>query len=180
MLNIETPRLRIICHTPESISLLGNREAMLLALGLHINTFEIEADYFPHILGAIPWWQEQTQLYPESFAWYAPWEIVLQNENISIGGIGFAGPPEEYGKVMIGYHIDLRYRRMGYMREALQAMLAYAFRDERVKAVTATIPPTNLASIATAKTCGFVLVGKTEDNGMEVLFFEKERNGLVL
>ncbi len=174
-IEIKTPRLHIVCHTVESISLLSNREAMLLALGLNVNTFEIEADYLPHILGAIPWWQEQTEQYPESFAWYAPWELVLQDENISIGGIGFAGPPEEYGKVMIGYHIDLRYRRMGYMREALQAMLTFAFSDARVKAVIANIPPTNLASIATAKACGFVLGGKTEDDGMEVLFFEKER-----
>jgi [ribosomal protein S5]-alanine N-acetyltransferase len=174
-MNIATSRLQIRCHTPESIALLNDRSAMLRAMQLEQNELHIEAEYLPHIQGAIPWWQEQTTKHPEAFHWFAPWEIVLTAENCSIGGIGFAGPPNDEGKVMIGYHIDQRYRQKGFVTEALNAMVAFAFENKQVLAVTATVPPANTPSRAALVRCGFAEMGTDVDDGMEVIVCTKNR-----
>ena len=37
-----------------------------------------------------------------------------------VGSIGFHGPPDEQGRLEIGYSVDPPYRRQGYAREAVR------------------------------------------------------------
>lgn len=43
-----------------------------------------------------------------------------------IGSIGFHGPPDERGRLELGYAIDPAYRRQGYAAEAIKALFEWA------------------------------------------------------
>lgn len=55
----------------------------------------------------------------------------------------------------LGYYIGAAYARQGYMTEALQLMLALAFRRLRLHRVEANIQPSNRASIRLVRKAGF-------------------------
>jgi len=59
----------------------------------------------------------------------------------------------------LGYHIGVAYANRGYMTEALQLALRYAFEDLRLHRLEANIQPGNSASIALAQRAGFVREG---------------------
>jgi len=59
----------------------------------------------------------------------------------------------------LGYFVGARYARHGYMTEALQLMLDYAFRKLKLHRLEANIQPTNLSSIALVKRAGFMCEG---------------------
>ena len=59
----------------------------------------------------------------------------------------------------LGYHVGASWRRQGYMTEALELTLAYAFRRIRLHRLEANIQPANVASIALVRGLGFVREG---------------------
>ena len=59
----------------------------------------------------------------------------------------------------MGYHIGAPYARQGYMSEAIQLMLGYAFGSLRLHRVEANIQPGNVASLALVRRAGFVREG---------------------
>jgi ribosomal-protein-alanine N-acetyltransferase len=62
----------------------------------------------------------------------------------------------------LGYYVASPYAGRGYMTEALQLMLRYAFKDLKLHRLEANIQPGNAASIALVKRAGFVLEGYSE------------------
>ena len=70
--------------------------------------------------------------------WYTYWLIVVVEENLGIGMVGFKGVPNEQGEVEIGYGIDPIFQRRGYMSEAVRALIAWAFSHPECRAITAT------------------------------------------
>ena len=59
----------------------------------------------------------------------------------------------------LGYYVGAQYAGQGYMTEALQLTLRYAFRNLKLHRLEANIQPGNVASIALVKRAGFVLEG---------------------
>src|SRR6266498_2907659 len=59
----------------------------------------------------------------------------------------------------LGYYIGAPYAREGFMTEALQLMLRYAFEHLRLHRLEANIQPANVASIALVQRAGFVREG---------------------
>jgi [ribosomal protein S5]-alanine N-acetyltransferase len=59
----------------------------------------------------------------------------------------------------LGYYIGAEYAHQGFMTEALQLTLRYAFQNLRLHRLEANIQPNNVASIALVKRAGFVLEG---------------------
>jgi [ribosomal protein S5]-alanine N-acetyltransferase len=59
----------------------------------------------------------------------------------------------------LGYYIGARYSGQGYMREALQLLLRYAFKELMLHRLEANIQPRNLASIGLVKRAGFIKEG---------------------
>jgi [ribosomal protein S5]-alanine N-acetyltransferase len=55
----------------------------------------------------------------------------------------------------LGYWIGAPYARQGYMREAMQLGLRFAFADLRLHRVEANIQPANRPSLALARSAGF-------------------------
>lgn len=70
--------------------------------------------------------------------WLTYWLIVIREENVGAGILGFKGFPDENGSTEIGYGIDESYQGQGYMREAVQALIDWAFTHPFCKVVTAS------------------------------------------
>jgi RimJ/RimL family protein N-acetyltransferase len=114
---------------------------------------------------------EQVERDPGSAAWVTGviWD---EQQQVAVGRAGYHGPPDESGMVEIGYAVDPRYRRRGYARAALEALLARAARELQVTTVRVTISPDNVASRTLASQYGFAEVGEQwdEEDGLEIIY----------
>lgn len=89
-----------------------------------------------------------------------------------IGTIGFHGPPDDRGRLEIGYSVQERFRRQGFARETVRAMLDWAAREHGIRRFIASISPGNEASLALTRSFGFVRTGEQMDeiDGLELVF----------
>jgi RimJ/RimL family protein N-acetyltransferase len=89
-----------------------------------------------------------------------------------IGAIGFHGPPDEQGRLEVGYRVEAAYRRQGYTSEAVRALFDWAWRAHGITRFVASISPDNEASQRLAAGFGFVKVGSHMDDidGLEIEF----------
>ena len=88
-----------------------------------------------------------------------------------IGTIGFHGPPDDRGRVEVGYSVQPAYRRRGFAREALKAMFDWAAAEHGIRRFVASVSPTNDASLALVRGFGFVQTGEQMDeiDGLELV-----------
>ncbi|MFG2639401.1 GNAT family N-acetyltransferase [Streptomyces sp. NPDC048370] len=105
----------------------------------------------------------------------APWTtraVVSEPDGVVVGDAGFHGPPDEAGMVEVGYTVVPRYRRQGYARAMLTALLARAAAEPDVRTVRARIKSDNSASLATLAGFGFTRVGEqgNEQDGIVFVF----------
>jgi len=108
---------------------------------------------------------------PPAAAWVTG--IVWDPERqLAVGRAGYHGPPDSDGMVEVGYSIDPQYRRRGYARAALRALLARAAADPDVRTFRATISPDNVASRDLVLAHGLVVTGEQEDDedGLEIVY----------
>jgi RimJ/RimL family protein N-acetyltransferase len=107
---------------------------------------------------------------PASAVWITR-AILDADLGVVVGRAGFHGPPDAGGRVEVGYAVDPLFRRRGYARAALVALLTRARDDASVRAVRAAIGPDNLASRALVSQYGFVAVGEQwdADDGLEII-----------
>jgi RimJ/RimL family protein N-acetyltransferase len=119
-------------------------------------------------------WQrrsEQVGQDPASAAWVTGviWD---EQQQVAVGRAGYHGPPDRSGMVEIGYAVDPAYRRRGYARAALEALLQRAAREPQVTTVRVTISPDNAASYALASQYGFAEAGEQwdEQDGREIIY----------
>ena len=64
--------------------------------------------------------------------------ILIKDENVGAGLLGFKSFPDERGATEIGYGIDPAYQGKGYMSEAIRALIDWAFTHPFCKVITAT------------------------------------------
>ena len=119
-------------------------------------------------------WQRrsrQVEEDPASAAWVTGviWD---ERHQVAVGRAGYHGPPDASGMVEIGYAVDPAYRRRGYARAALEALLQRAAREPRVRTVRVTISPDNVASYRLASQYGFTEVGEQwdDEDGREIIY----------
>ena len=91
---------------------------------------------------------------PENRVWYAPWRMTRKGDSVSLGDLGFKGPPREKA-AEIGYGVLPEYEGKGYTTEAVQAMAEWAFGQEDVVFVEAETEPDSKASQRVLEKCGF-------------------------
>jgi RimJ/RimL family protein N-acetyltransferase len=95
-----------------------------------------------------------------------------ERRQLAAGRAGYHGPPDASGMVEVGYAVDPAYRRRGYARAALEALLRRAAREPGVRTVRVSISPGNTASYALASQYGFAKVGEQwdEEDGLEIVY----------
>jgi [ribosomal protein S5]-alanine N-acetyltransferase len=108
---------------------------------------------------------------PDSQGWITA-VIIDTDRQLAVGRAGYHGPPDGSGMVEVGYSVDPRYRRRGYARAALVALLDRARREPTVRTVRASISPDNIASRRLVEQYGFVEVGEQwdDEDGLERVF----------
>ena len=92
---------------------------------------------------------------PDRYFWFTSWELILTAESEIVGGLCFKGPPDENGLVEVGYGIYETHRGKGYATEGLEALIKWAFSNQKVNAIIASIQPSNAASRNVLKKLGF-------------------------
>jgi [ribosomal protein S5]-alanine N-acetyltransferase len=181
LIEIESLRLLLVPldHRLLSIWYENGREAMTQKLQLKSMEWEAEPIFLAETADALEnFWIPQTKKFPDNFFWYTNWEIVLKNENVSVGGIGFAGYPDE-GNTQIGYFVDKKFRNLGIATEALNALLDWGFMDPSLKTVLADTEKHNIDSQKVLIKNGFKIIGEGQAEHtqiMEVFHWEKPRH----
>lgn len=108
---------------------------------------------------------------PAAAAWVTGiiWD---EHRRLAVGRAGFHGPPDATGTVEIGYAVDPAYRRRGYARAALAALLDRAAREPAVRTVRVSIRPDNVASYRLAARYGFREIGEQwdDEDGREIVY----------
>lgn len=114
-------------------------------------------------------WQVQND--PAAATWITR-AIVNVDRGVAVGRAGFHGLPSATGLVEVGYAVDPAFRRQGYARAALVALLKWAREDATIHKVRASIRPDNLLSLALVRQYAFVKVGEQwdEEDGLEDIF----------
>lgn len=95
---------------------------------------------------------------PAHYYWYTSWELILKTDSEIVGGLCFKGPPDEKGQVEIGYAIYEGHEGKGYATEGLEALIRWAFKDADVKAVIASVQPSNSRSRRVLEKLGFNMI----------------------
>ncbi|MGI8456698.1 MAG: GNAT family N-acetyltransferase [Propionibacteriaceae bacterium] len=90
----------------------------------------------------------------------------------TVGQAGFHGPPDEHGRVEVGYGVDPDHRRHGYARAAFVDLLERARHEPSVRVLRVTISPGNVASEHLIAPFGLVRVGEQwdEEDGLEIVY----------
>lgn len=113
----------------------------------------------------------QVQDDPDISAWITGVLWDLQGD-VAVGRAGYHGPPDSSGMVEIGYAVDPAYRRRGFARAALIALLRRAAQEPDVRTVRATVSPDNVASRSLILQYGFTEVGEQwdDEDGVEIIY----------
>jgi len=82
--------------------------------------------------------------------------ILHKADQIAIGGIGFHGPPDEAGRVEIGYNIIPAYEGQGYATEMARRVIDWAFQTPGIQVITAQCLDDNLGSIRVLEKAGML------------------------
>jgi ribosomal-protein-alanine N-acetyltransferase len=96
--------------------------------------------------------------------WYAQqegirWGITRTGDETVIGSCGFFLFDEEFRRAEMGYELAQAHWRQGIMREALGAIITYAFAETTLHRIEAVVNGANEASKALLLTLGFTREG---------------------
>ncbi|MFD2679582.1 GNAT family N-acetyltransferase [Bacillus seohaeanensis] len=94
--------------------------------------------------------------------------IFLKETDEFIGSTGFHRVDWEIPKVEIGYWLDTRHTRKGYMREVVQTLTTFAFDTLQVNRVEIRCDEKNIASRRIPEKLGYVLEGTLRNDDVSV------------
>lgn len=107
-----------------------------------------------------------TQSPDEAFTLYM---IRLRTDGLTIGGLGFFGPPDDHGRIEFGYGLVPSVRGRGLATEAVIAALGFAARHG-ARSASADTDVDNIASQRVLMKAG--LIETSRSNGL--VFFERD------
>lgn len=158
MIEIYSDRLRLIPLDNQLLTFWNSegRNNMEARLGINPSNWQVsDFDRLETEDALINFWIPMTAEHQADFFWFTNWDIVLASENTSIGGIGFAGFPDQDGVTMVGYFIDGNHREKGYATEALTCLIEWAKSEPALKTIIADTPFFNFPSQNVLKKTGF-------------------------
>jgi RimJ/RimL family protein N-acetyltransferase len=174
MNQIETDRLILQPLDAEAVDALvrGDADAVERATGAG---FPRPAGPPPLMEGALPLVRDRLRTNPEELGWWT-WLVVHRETRFALGAVGFGGPPNQEGEVVMGYATYPARTGKGYATEAAGALARWALTQPGVRRVCCTIPPWNEGALRVARKIGMRQVGTIwEEDTDEVLLFAIER-----
>lgn len=155
-----TERLELIVLSAEQLKVLTeNLPALEKELNCHYEAEPLEGFFLKILKGQIP----LTEQDPKNYAYHTFWLIVRKSDRIVVGSADFKRPPDENGRIEIGYGLGKAFEHHGYMTEAVKTMCQWAFEQPEVTQVIAETEPENTASHQVLKRCGFTLTQEKEN-----------------
>ncbi|UCF09331.1 MAG: GNAT family N-acetyltransferase [Candidatus Bipolaricaulota bacterium] len=109
------------------------------------------------LLDALPLMLRALEEAPWTAGWHA-WYWVSRNDRHLVGSGGFKGEPQGDGTVEIGYATRTCCRRLGFAREAMSALVAWALREPSVVRIVAETEKANAASRGLLRSLGFATI----------------------
>lgn len=174
MPNLTTERLEVIPFTADAIEALlaGDAPRLAILTGL---TFPTPLRPPPLMEEVLPLVLAQLRAHPASLGWWT-WLAVDRATRQVTGALGFGGPPNEEGAVMIGYATYPSVDHRGYATEATRVLVDWALAQPGVIRVCASIPPDNAPARRVAEKVGMRIAGTVwEEEIDDVLLYEKRR-----
>jgi [ribosomal protein S5]-alanine N-acetyltransferase len=176
---IHAPRLDLVPMTPQFMRAMHRADWTAAS---HLLGAEIPGEWRT---GNWPWrqWLGTRAAEAEADATYLPWLPHVQllrpddgtTEPAVVGEVCFHGPPDETGRVEIGYSVVSAYRRRGFAEEAVRALTASAAREHGVTRFRAGIAPDNTPSLNLIRKLGFTRVGSYRHEALgEQLIFHRD------
>jgi RimJ/RimL family protein N-acetyltransferase len=108
-------------------------------------------------------WLESLRAGGSADPWQYGFFVLERGADVAIGTAGFKGPPDGSGLVEIGYAIVAGRQGRGYATQPAEALVAFASRDGRVRAIRAHTLPERSASTRVLGKCGFSFAGDVVD-----------------
>lgn len=174
MQKLTTDRLEIVPFTADAIDALlaGDHDRLEQLTGL---TFPAPLRPPPLMEEVLPLVRDQLRANPASLGWWT-WLAVDKASQKVTGALGFGGPPNEEGAVMIGYATYPAVDHRGYASEAARTLIDWALQQPGVTRVLASIPPDNTPARRVAEKVGMRIAGTVwEEEIDDVLLYEKRR-----
>ena len=119
----------------------------------------------------------QAEADPSVIPWLPRVQLLRQPADRGGGGLvvgdaGFHGPPDDEGRVEIGYMVISEYRRRGFAEEAVRALMAWSARERGITRFRASIGLQNIPSLSLIRKLGFVQAGAYhhEELGEQLIF----------
>ena len=91
---------------------------------------------------------------------FGTYQVIRRADGCVIGDVGFMGPPDETGAVLLGVAITEDARGQGYATEALSALLEWARCQSGLTCVLADTTRSNLASQRLLERVGLHRIGE--------------------
>lgn len=83
------------------------------------------------------------------------WTLISKTDNLMVGDLCFMGEPGTEGVVEVGYGTYEDFQKLGYMTEAIGAIIEWAKQQPEIKAIIASTEMTNKASYSVLLKNGF-------------------------
>jgi ribosomal-protein-alanine N-acetyltransferase len=96
-------------------------------------------------------------------AWHAAWAVVLRENGELIGLVNYHHRDPAAQRLEIGYLLARPYWHLGYMSEAVEALLRHCFEELGAHRVEAMMAVENAGSVHLAQRLGFRLEGLLRD-----------------
>ncbi len=91
----------------------------------------------------------------ENYFWNSFWLLILKNDRVVVGSIGFKGKPNSTGEVEIGYGLAKEFEHNGYMTEGVKEICKWALEQDNISSITAETDFDNFPSQRILQRCGF-------------------------
>ncbi len=123
----------------------------------------------------LPLVRDRLRELPETAGWWT-WLAIDRSSRKVTGALGFGGPPDPEGAVMIGYATYPGADHKGLATEATEALVSWALVQPGVTRVCASIPPDNVPARRVAEKVGMRIAGTVwEEEIDDVLLYEIRR-----
>lgn len=128
----------------------------------------------PLMEDVLPMIRDRLRADPAQEGWWS-WIVILAEGRTVVGSLGFGGPPDPEGALVMGYATYPKAEGKGFATEAVAALIEWALAQPEVSKVCATIPPWNTASIRVAEKVGMRVVATVwEEDVDDVLLYAIE------